>query len=65
LYHVSIACDLSGALISGSLGTLVVIGILAICIGLALRSVIKKHQSGGCGCGCEHCHGACHTGKKH
>lgn len=49
------------------MGTFIVGAALVLCIGLALRSVIKSHKSGGCAGGCAGCPGACHMPdtKKH
>lgn len=38
---------------SGILGTVIVCGVLAIAVGLAVRSIWKSHRSGG------HCSGNC------
>ena len=37
------------------MGDMIVIGLLAICIGLAIRSVWKNHRKGGCCGNCDKC----------
>ena len=48
-----------------NLGTLVVLLIVAVIIGLAVFSVVRKRAKGGCscGCGCNNCpmSGKCHA----
>ena len=43
------------------LGNIVVGLILAVAVGLAIRSIYKKRKSGGCSCGCSGCpsNGSC------
>lgn len=47
-------------------GTALIIAILAVIVGLIIRSMVKNKKSGnsscGCGCGCENCpsSGMCH-----
>lgn len=47
------------------LGNLIVIAVLVLAVGLAIRSVVKNHKKGGCGCGCDSCpnSGMCHPEK--
>ena len=56
------------AFLSANIGDIIVIAILLIIIGLAVRSIIKDKKSGKgtCGCGCAGCamHGKCHSDKK-
>ena len=40
-------------------GNLIVIVILAVIVGLAIRSIYRSHKTGGCGCGCEGCTRSC------
>lgn len=37
------------------LGNVIVLAILCLAVGLAVRSIIKKRKQGGCGCGCSGC----------
>ena len=39
--------------------TVIISVILAGIIALAVRSVVKRHKSGGCGCGCADCPQRC------
>lgn len=41
------------------LGNLIVIAILIVVVGLAVRSIWRSRKSGGCGCGCDGCAGGC------
>ena len=41
------------------MATLIIILILIGCAILAVRSIRKEHQGGGCGCGCSGCSGSC------
>ena len=34
---------------------ILLIAVLAVCLGLALRHTWKTRKTGGCGCGCEGC----------
>ena len=45
------------------MGNLIVLAVIAVIVGFAVRSVIKTHKGGGCGCGCDGCSG-CGTAKK-
>lgn len=47
------------------IGYTIAIGVLAIVVGLAVRSVVKNRKKGGCGCGCDSCpnSGFCHPDK--
>ncbi|MGI6008239.1 MAG: FeoB-associated Cys-rich membrane protein [Ruminococcus sp.] len=51
------------------MGTLIVGLILLAVICLVVRKMIKDKKEGktcsGCGCGCEGCHGSCHSMEKH
>ncbi|MBO4399926.1 MAG: FeoB-associated Cys-rich membrane protein [Lachnospiraceae bacterium] len=51
--------------IAASAGTIVVLLILLVIVGLVIRKIVSDRRSGksSCGCGCEHCamHGKCHT----
>ncbi len=52
--------------IASNLGTIIVLLILAVVIGMAIRSLVKQKKSSaacGCGCGCAGCamEGVCHT----
>ena len=38
---------------------IIIILILAVVIGLAVRRYIKQLRSGGCSCGCENCNMPC------
>ena len=45
------------------LGNLIVIAVLAVVVGLAVRSLWREHKHGGCGGDCSccgGCHGGCH-----
>ncbi len=37
------------------IGDIIIIAVLALVLLFAVRSVIKRRKSGGCGCGCEGC----------
>ncbi|MDO5119467.1 MAG: FeoB-associated Cys-rich membrane protein [Coriobacteriales bacterium] len=32
-----------------------IIAVVALAVGFAIRSMIRRQQSGGCGCGCDGC----------
>ena len=41
----------------------IILAILAIAAGFAVRTMVRRRKSGGCGCGCEGCTG-CPRGTK-
>ncbi len=43
---------------------IILIALLAVVIGFAVRHTVKQRRAGGCGCGCANCTGsaACHGG---
>lgn len=44
------------------IGDLIVLAVLALVVGLALRSLLRNRESGGCSCGgdCSSCGSCCH-----
>ncbi|MDR0852776.1 MAG: FeoB-associated Cys-rich membrane protein [Clostridiales Family XIII bacterium] len=41
---------------NGTIGTIIILAVVAIIVALAVRSVIKTRKKGGsCSCGCEGC----------
>lgn len=48
--------------ISANIATIVVAAVLFLIVALIVKSKLKEHKQGGCGCGCPGCTGSCpHT----
>ncbi len=48
--------------ISANIATIVAAAVLFLIVGLIIKSKLKEHKQGGCGCGCPGCTGSCpHT----
>ncbi len=44
-------------LLLSNLSNIIIVAVLLAAVLFALRSVVKKRKSGGCGCGCSGCSG--------
>ena len=42
-----------------NLWDILILALVAAALGLALRRLLPRRHTGGCGCGCEGCSGAC------
>jgi len=48
--------------LSENIGTIAVLAVLGLIVGLVIANMVKKKKRGGCGCGCTDCpmSGKCH-----